>query len=73
MMKLYTFKGVDNSMTDDISDIQMARVEFDRIYKYALQYNKEFAEKKEYYFGIFFEGYMACAMTIRKLLDQLKK
>ena len=48
-------------------------LEFDRIYQYALQHNSEFAEKKEYYFGIFFEGYRACAMTVRKWLDDLKR
>ena len=43
------------------SDVEMARIEFERIYRYALENNPEFAEKRKYYFGIFFEGYMACA------------
>ena len=60
-------------MGSDISDWERPRAEFDRIYQYSLQHNNEFAERKEFYFGIFFEGYRACAMTVRKWLDDLKR
>lgn len=54
------------------TDEEMARIEFERIYRYALENNPEFAEKRKYYFQIFFEGYMACANAVLKLLKDVK-
>ena len=55
-------------MEDRKTDEEMARIEFERIYRYALENNPQFAEKRKYYFGIFFRGYMACAQTVQKML-----
>ena len=59
-------------MEDRKTDEEVARIEFERIYRYALENNPEFAEKRKYYFGIFFMGYMACANAVLKLHKDVK-
>ena len=60
-------------MEDRKTDEEVARIEFERIYRYALENNPEFAEKRKYYFGIFFMGYTACAHTVQKMLKDGRK
>ena len=60
-------------MEDRRTDEEMARIEFERIYRYALENNPEFAEKRKHYFQIFFDGYMACAQTVQKMLKDGRK
>ncbi len=50
------------------TDKEMARIEFETFYRYTLENNPEFAEKREYYFEIFFSGYQACAQTVLKMV-----
>jgi hypothetical protein len=55
------------------NDEEMARKEFERIYRYALENNAEFAERRKFYFQVFLEGYMACAHTVLEMLKEKMK